>query len=104
MQVFKNYDQVMDGIIAAFSYNRDKNYLITLLEQVKRRLSNGPWEQPIDDADIICSILYYTYGDYGTSPRYGWFDNKQLPIEFIKIIDNEIQELKKLIGGTNSNA
>lgn len=97
MQVFKNYDAVLRGIIAAFKYNRDEKYLIDVLEQVKRRLNAGKWEKPIDDTDIICSILYYTYGDYGTSPRYGWFDIKQLKDEFIKIIDDEIKELKEFL-------
>ena len=44
----------------------------------------------------MMSILVSIYGDYGTSPRYGWFYIKQLPEEFIKIIDNEITELLEL--------
>ena len=97
MQVFKNYDDVLEGVISAFSYNRDKHHLIEVLKQVKNRLQNGPYELPISDADLMMSILVSIYGDYGTSPRYGWFYIKQLPEEFIKIIDNEITELIEFI-------
>ena len=97
MQIFKNYDQVLKSVITAFFYNRDDEKLIAALEQVKRRINGGGWEQPIDEADIIASILYYLYGDYGTSPRYGWFNNKQLIDEFNKILDEEIEELKQYL-------
>lgn len=97
MQIFKNYDQVLRSVITAFCYNRDDAELIAALEQVKRRINGGAWEQPIDEADIIASVLYHLYGDYGTSPRYGWFDNKQLIDEFSKIIDEEIEDLKQHI-------
>ena len=97
MQIFKNYDQVIRSVITAFCYNRDDEELIAALEQVKRRINGGAWEQPIDEADIIASVLYSLYGDYGTSPRYGWFDNKQLKDEFIKILDEEIEELNQRI-------
>jgi hypothetical protein len=99
MQIFKNYDQVLRGIMAAFWYNRDDKDLIDTLEQVKRRLSGyKKYEKPIDDADIISSILVYTYGDYGTSPRYGWFDNAAVPQAFIEVIDSYINEIKENMG------
>lgn len=99
MQIFKNYDQVLRGIMAAFWYNRDDKDLIDTLEQVKRRLSGSKkYEKPIDDADIISSILVYTYGDYGTSPRYGWFDNAAVPQAFIEVIDGYIDEIKENMG------
>ena len=97
MQVFKNYDQVLRSLITAYVYNRDEVEIIAALEQVKRRINGGAWEQPIDEADIIASVLYHLYGDYGTSPRYGWFYNKQLIDEFTKILDEEIEELKQQI-------
>lgn len=97
MQIFKNYDQVLSSVITAFSYNRDDQELLAALEQVKRRINGGEWEQPIDEADIIASVLYDLYGDYGTSPRYGWFYNSLLIDEFNKILDEEIEELKEYI-------
>jgi hypothetical protein len=97
MQIFKNYDEVLSSVITAFCYNRDEEYLVKVLEQVKRRINGGEWEQPLDEADIIASILYDLYGDYGTSPRYGWFYNSLLIDEFNKILDNEIEELKEYI-------
>lgn len=93
LQVFKNYDQVLRSIITAYFYNRNDDDLIRTLHQVIHRLNKGEWEPPLDDADIICSFLYYLYGDYGTSPRYGWFDIKELVSEFTKIIDTIIIEI-----------
>lgn len=95
MQILKNYDQVLRSLISAFYYNRDDQELIAALEQVKRRINGGAWEQPIDEADIIASVLYHLYGDYGTYPRYGWFYNSHLIYEFNKILDEEIEELKQ---------
>ena len=94
MQVFKNYDQVLNSIVAAFRYNRDDQEFVKALEQVKRRINGGAWEQPLDEADIIASILYHLYGDYGTSPRYGWFYSSTLIDEFTKILDKNIEDIK----------
>lgn len=97
MQIFKNYDEVLRSLITGYVYNRDEENLIAALEQVKRRINGGAWEQPIDEADIIASVLYHLYGDYGTSPRYGWFYQRQLIDGFNKILDEEIEELKQRI-------
>lgn len=93
MEIFKDHRQVMKAICIAYFYNRDNEDLIETLEQVKFRLSKKEYVLPRDDADIICSILYYLYGDYGTSPRYGWFDNKLLIDEFKNVIDSVIEDL-----------
>ena len=97
MQVFKNYDAVLRAIIASYFYNYDNEYIISILEQVKHRINGGGWIEPIPEADLICSQLYYLYGDYGTSPRYGWFNIKELIPAFTKILDEEIEELKEMI-------
>lgn len=94
MEVFKDHKQVMKAICVAYRYNRDNDGLIKTLKQVKHRLSKKEYVLPRDDADIICSILYYLYGDYGTSPRYGWFDNKLLIDEFIYVIDSVLEDLE----------
>ena len=93
MQVFKNYDVVLRAIIASYTYNYSEEYMVSVLEQVKYRINGGGYVQPIHEADLICSQLYYLYGDYGTSPRYGWFDIKDLIPEFTKILDEKIEEL-----------
>lgn len=97
MEVFKDHRQVMKAICVAYRYNRDNEELIKTLKQVKHRLSKKEYVLPRDDADIICSILYYLYGDYGTSPRYGWFNNKLLIDEFNNVIDSVIEDLEEEI-------
>lgn len=94
MEVFKDHRQVMKALCIAYFYNRDDEDLINTLKQVKHRLLKKEYVEPLEDADIICSVLYYLYGDYGTSPRYGWFDNKLLINEFIYVIDSVIEDLE----------
>ena len=97
MQVFKNYDEVLDAILTSYEYNYSDAYLIKVYEDVKNRLQNGPYRVPTEEAHIINGILTLLYGDYGTSPRYGWIENKLLIPEFIKILDEHIDELKENI-------
>ena len=101
MQVFKNYDSVLDAILSSFHYNYDKSYLIKVAEDVKNRLQNGPYRIPTEEGHIIMGILVCLYGDYGTSPRYGWIENKLLIPEFIKILDEYIEEWKEMIENDN---
>ena len=97
MQVFKNYDSVLNAILTSFQYNYDKSYLIKVAEDVKNRLQNGPYMTPTEEGHIIMGTLVCLYGDYGTSPRYGWFENKLLIPEFINILDEFIDKMKEMI-------
>lgn len=93
MIVFKDQHQVIYAILTAFFYNRDNEDLKKTLIEVRQRLDKGKYVPPSEDGHIICSIITYLYGDYGTSPRYGWFPDKGWNEEFVKIIDEFMEDM-----------
>lgn len=95
--IFKDQRQVISAILDSYFYNYKKDYLIEVCEDVKNRLLNGPYRRPTEEGNIIMGILVLLYGDYGTSPRYGWMDNKLIIPTFIKEIDNFISECKEIV-------
>lgn len=84
----------LNSILVSYKYNRDEKYLIEVCEEVKNRINKGPYRTPTDEADIIMGAIVYRYGDYGTSPRYGWFYDKKYNDDFIKVLDDCISDLK----------
>lgn len=97
MEVFKDHKQVLNAILDSYWYNRNKEYMIEVCEDVKNRLLNGEYRTPTEEGHIINGILTLLYGDYGTSPRYGWIENKLLIPEFIEVLDDFIKECKDCI-------
>lgn len=98
--------QVIRSIITSYNYNRSDGYLLKLIKNVITRLEDkGPTEyfddkDIRDDTDIFNGILVNLYGDYGTSPRYGWLDsaNRYAVIKALKDeFANELQDTKTLI-------
>lgn len=81
------------AITTAFSYNMHTKELIECLKGVLIRLKR---EYETDDSiviDLIVSFLTLRYGDYGTSPRYGWFPNFERTI-ICDAIERRIHELE----------
>lgn len=96
----KDHKDILRGVIAAFWYNRDKEELLEVLEEVKQRLNNSEnYAKPSEDGHIIASILFYIFGDYGTSPRYGWIYDNKLIDDFVEVLDSEIKDIKDIIEG-----
>ena len=65
--------EVVDAILTSFSYNRNDDDMLELIEELEKRVQgyNHSWS---DDRDIAYGILVLLYGDYGTSPRSGWIE------------------------------
>ena len=78
----------------SYWYNRDVDELISLCDELIERL-NGHFPDFTDDGNIIYGIIIQTWGDYGTSPRAGWFEAKYecMKDQCIKEINEFKQEM-----------
>lgn len=98
--------QVIRSIVTSYDYNRSDAHLLRVIKNVMSRFEDKGTlayefiKDVREDADIFTGILVYLYGDYGTSPRYGWLDSdkkdavmKALKDEF----ENELQDTKTCV-------
>ena len=93
----KSAKEIVIAMFVSYGYNREKEYMIRVCEEVKKRVAREP-NKPIrwtDEGNIIYGTLILLYGDYGTSPRSGWFENEQIVKEIINGINEVLEELKK---------
>ena len=86
----------LSSMIGSFLYNRTEQQVIDLCQELIKRLKNYPTEWS-DDGDIVYSALVIAFGDYGTSPRSGWFENNnyvnvQLWVDYLKSYISELKE------------
>ena len=88
----KTTREIVRAIISSFYYNRSREDMINLCEEVKKRIRkyNVEWT---DDGNIFYGILVLLYGDYGTSPRGGWLESEAE--EIIASINEKIEILKE---------
>lgn len=64
---------VVRAAFSSYAYNRTYSYMVELCKEVNKRVCKYRCV-PSDDGNIIYGILVIMFGDYGTSPRSGWFD------------------------------
>ena len=89
--VLKEFNQgkmtMFCDMLNSLSYNREDNYMFTLVNRIIKYIteSGREYEQDeyMEDIDILWGTLVYSFGEYGTSPRYGWIENEYK--SFIKI-------------------
>ena len=82
------------SLLNAFYYNRDNVDMRDLCSETVTRLSNKECKRS-HDGDIVYSALVTAFGDYGVSPRIGWF-----PDGIVSIIIDEINDFIELsLGG-----
>lgn len=66
-------NEMLKSILDAFSYNRSAEHMMQLLNELHLRIY-GRYTNWSEDGDIIYSMMVICFGDYGTSPRSGWFE------------------------------
>ena len=69
------YNGYKEEIRALYEYIKNNDGIII---QYPDRLLSDDCNKP---DRILWSVLVMEYGDYGTSPRYGWIENKQKAVE-----------------------
>lgn len=67
--------ETVRAIFSSYEYNREYSHMVELCEEVNKRVCKYRCNWT-DDGNIIYGFLVMMYGDYGTSPRSGWFSNE----------------------------
>lgn len=84
---------VLDGLVGAISYNRDEEHLYNLYDELIKRFKKYDVEFT-DDGNTVYGTMVMLYGDYGTSPRTGWFYDETIPkrcAEFLTALMNNMR-------------
>ena len=89
--------KIINALITSYYYNRDTEDVLAMLEELQKRIKKYRcvWT---DDTSIVFGALILLYGDYGTSPRGGWFDDQKAKEEILEEIKDMIQEYKERLG------
>lgn len=83
-------EALFQSLISSYNYNRTDRHIMSMLIELRGRLNDTiPPYMWSDDCDILYGVLVLNFGDYGTSPRSGWFDEK-LKSHLIDIVNNKI--------------
>lgn len=90
-----NYHWI-DSLITSYFYNRDREDIVNMIQGVINRILDEPYSSVNagdDDTDILMGAIVIEFGDYGTSPRYGWIYEEHE--EQILDVLNELLEYHK---------
>lgn len=90
------------NLTTAFNYHRTTDYMIEVCNRVLYRVDKThTWRYEhkfdgmgiYDDVDILASAIFIAYGDYGTSPRFGWIEDKGIENAIKTALIRRIKEL-----------
>lgn len=116
MKSFRNIDKerltfeyyVATGITRGYFNYTAYDVVVEIIKYVKENKNNndGTIGRPDLDygvegstiATMVWSMCVYNFGDYGTSPRSGWIENKNANecIEFLKYLIHDAIEYKEV--------
>lgn len=93
----KHYKDTINALMTSFGYHRSKQHMVALYEEVIARIcdatsSDIKWT---DDGNNIYGYLICLYGDYGTSPRSGWFENKEAKEAVLEFLKEDLEFVKE---------
>lgn len=78
-------------------YNRDVDELLDLCDELLKRINNtDDYFEWSDDADILFGSMILAYGEYGVSPRAGWFTDEKAKKECIEEIEEFRSEMLRV--------
>lgn len=72
-----NVIMFLDAMLGAASYQMEDEDLTALYDELIKRFKNYNTEFS-EYGNFIYSSLIMAFGDYGTSPRTGWFDQSDI--------------------------
>lgn len=86
---------MVDCLLSSFEYNRDNDYMIKVYYEILKRINKThyPTTERTDEADIIYGFLVIAFGEYGTSPRSGWFNSNYVEYELTQKFNDRIKQL-----------
>ena len=97
-----DHNDLIYGITNSLWYNLECEDLTAIYKAIISRLKHGSYEQNVLQdpdlnfvVDIMMGIIDSIYGDYGTSPRFGWIEDENVKNDIITDLEEEIEELKR---------
>lgn len=79
----KNDDNVivfLDAMLGSASYQMNNEELFALYDELIKRFKNYNCKFS-EYGNLIYGALIMAFGDYGTSPRTGWFDQSDIAVK-----------------------
>lgn len=85
------------SLLISYYYNRDVKDVVKIIERTINRLNRTrqAHEDIDDDVDIFIGAIVCAYGDFGTSPRYGWIE-KYYERAVMEKLEEELEEYKEI--------
>ena len=65
----------IESLVSSYFYNRERMSIICMIQGVINRILDKSYSElnaGDDDTDILMGAIVIQYGEYGTSPRFGW--------------------------------
>lgn len=93
---------ILGSLLTAYFYNRSEEFLVLMCDELIKRIKQIDCEHT-DEGDIIYSALVIAYGDYGTSPRSGWFYDENLKKDFIITLEDRKAYFEEVIKNDTTN-
>lgn len=89
-------EALLDTLLSSFGYNRTEKHMVSIVLEIKGRLEDTfPCTQWSDDGNIIYGALVLHFGEYGTSPRSGWFES-ETKNELLRLIKEKLEYYKQV--------
>ena len=84
--------KVLNGITGAYSYNIDDDAMellyLELIDRFKRK--DCVWTE---EGNIVYGTMVILFGEYGTSPRSGWFNDEAIVKDCVRWLEAEVKAL-----------
>lgn len=102
---YKTIELFISNIICSLNYNRSTEHVIQVVLGCLQRVKPSECKsincnfdtddiEVDDDINIIYGAIVLAFGDYGVSPRYGWFD-VDVAIHIRKVLHEIFSDLKR---------
>lgn len=98
-----DHNDLITGITTSLWYNLEIDALIKIYEAIIARIKHAGYAQTVlqdEDlefiVDIMMGIIAVIYGDYGTSPRFGWIEDDKVKNDIISNLEGEIELLRMM--------
>lgn len=91
---------MIEHLLWSFFFNRDVDRMEAICNEVLMRIDDKPIEFT-DDGNLIYGFMIECFGDCGTSPRVGWFEDdeeKQNCIEALTEFKNFLNAHREMWG------
>ena len=85
--------KLLKNVLDAFGYNRSAEHMMQLISELHLRIY-GRHTNWSEDGDVIYSMMVICFGEYGTSPRSGWFDSEAVKKNMHDALDEYYSEIR----------